>query len=135
MIGATKVDQERLSERIADYQNAVLQLEKALNRPYDEFIRDSVFQRFEFTYELGWKMLKLKLESEAVDAKTPKQVLQEALQAGLIADGNAWSSMQRQRNLTAHTYDEKLAISVYEFVASDGIALFTSLAELSRSWH
>ena len=128
------LDNERLGERVADYLSAFSQLEKALAQPYNEFIRDSVIQRFEFTYELSWKMLKLKLQGEGIEAKTPKQVFQEALQAGFIQDGNAWSSMQLQRNLTTHTYDEKLAVSVYDFIAAQGQFLFKSLAIMTTAW-
>lgn len=77
----------RLQERIADFAKALDRLEAALARPRDEFIRDSVIQRFEFTFELVWKMLKLRLEAEGIEARTPREVLQESLQAGLIADG------------------------------------------------
>jgi nucleotidyltransferase substrate binding protein (TIGR01987 family) len=83
------MDYERLQARITDYLNALHQLEKAARQPEDEFIRDSVIQRFKFTYELAWKMLKLRLETEAIIAATARQVLQEALQAGFIHDGNA----------------------------------------------
>lgn len=105
------MDNERLLERITDYLKAYSQLEKATKQPLNEFIRDSVIQRFEFTYELAWKMLKLKLEQEGIIARTPKDTLQEALQAGFIDNNNAWSEMQKNRNLTTH--DETLANQVY----------------------
>lgn len=128
------METERLTERIVDYLKAVTQLEKAAARPKDEFIRDSVIQRFEFTHELAWKMLKLKLEDEGLIVKTPKETMQEALQAGLIEDGNLWSDMQKMRNLTSHTYREQLAEEVYAFVVTQGLPLFRALAEKSSSW-
>jgi len=128
------MDTKRLQERIEEFFKALAQLRKAAAMPKDEFIRDSVIQRFEFTYELAWKMLKLRLEAEAIDAKTPKQTLQEALQAGFIADGNAWSELQRNRNLTSHTYDETLADNVYDYVVRSGVGLFEQLAEQAASW-
>ena len=91
------MDSERLNERISDYHKALLQLEKAVLHPKDEFIRDSVIQRFEFTHELAWKMLRLRLESEGILVKTPRETMQEALQAGFIVDGNLWSDMQKMR--------------------------------------
>jgi nucleotidyltransferase substrate binding protein (TIGR01987 family) len=57
-------------------------LAKAVARPLDEFMRDSVIQRFEVAYALAWKMLELRLEQEAMAVSTPRQVLQAALQAG-----------------------------------------------------
>lgn len=128
------MDRERLVERIEEYLKALSQLEKALAQPKDEFIRDSVIQRFEFTHELAWKMLKLKLEAEGLSARTPRETLQEALQAGLTEDGNLWTDMQKMRNLTSHTYREKLADDVYAFVGAQALPLFRQLATKCRTW-
>ena len=56
------------------------------------------------------------------------------LKAGLIEDGNGWSELQKMRNLTTHTYDEDLAIEVYEHVKHYGIALFKALAQQVTIW-
>lgn len=128
------MDPERLNERIDDYLNALLQLEKAARQPKDEYLRDSVIQRFEFTHELAWKMLKLRLEQEDIFAKTPRETLQAALQAGMIEDGNAWSDLQKMRNLTSHTYNEVLADDVYEFITGQGVQLFQHLAGKAATW-
>ncbi|MGL4767659.1 MAG: HI0074 family nucleotidyltransferase substrate-binding subunit [Formosimonas sp.] len=126
--------QSRLNERIADYQRAYAQLSKALAQPEDEFIRDSVIQRFEFTYELAWKMLKLRLTLDGIDAKTPRETLQESLQAGFITDGNGWSELQLYRNRTSHTYDLNLAQTVYQFIQTHGIKRFDELAAQASTW-
>ena len=128
------MDAERMDERIADYLKALGQLEKAANQPKDEYIRDSVIQRFEFTHELAWKMLKLRLESEDIFVKTPRETMQAALQAGLIEDGNAWSDLQKMRNLTSHTYNEDLADDVYTYIVEQGVKLFQQLAEKAVQW-
>jgi len=49
----------RLAAFIRSFQKAHQQLMKALVHPKDEFVRDSAIQRFEFTFELFWKILKL----------------------------------------------------------------------------
>ena len=128
------MDSERLQERIAEYLRALAQLQKAALQPKDEFMRDSVIQRFEFTHEQAWKMLKLRLEAEQIMVNTPRETWQQALQAGLIEDGNAWSEAQKQRNLTSHTYDEALAESVYRYVLQAGLPLFRKLAVEAETW-
>lgn len=128
------MDVERLQERVSDYLKAVAQLEKAVNRPKDEYVRDSVIQRFEFTHELAWKMLKLRLEQEDIFAKTPRETMQAALEAEFIVDGNAWTDLQKMRNLTSHTYNEELAEEVYVFVVQQGVLLFQQLAQKAMSW-
>lgn len=125
---------ERLSERSADFLKASARLSEACAQPFDSFIRDSVIQRFEFCWELAWKTLKLRLEFLGVIAANPRDVFKEALVAGLIHDGNAWSEAQRMRNLSSHTYDEKLAEQVYEFVKNKGDILFQDLAREVNAW-
>ena len=128
------METERLSERLSGYRHALSQLEMATQQPKDEFVRDSVIRRFVFTHELAWKILRLRLEREGVVVKTPRETIQEALQAGLIEDGNLWTDMQKMRNLTSHTDKEKLADDVYGFVVGQGLELFRKLAETSKSW-
>lgn len=128
------MDSGRLEERVSDYLKALSQLEKAGSQPKDEYLRDSVIQRFEFTHELAWKMLKLRLEQEDVFARTPRETLQASLEAGFIEDGNAWSDLQKMRNLTSHTYNEELAEEVYSFVVAQGVTLFRQLAQKAVTW-
>jgi nucleotidyltransferase substrate binding protein (TIGR01987 family) len=128
------MDAERMEERISDYLKAFGQLEKAAKQPKDEYLRDSVIQRFEFTHELALKMLKLRLEQEDIFAMTPRETMQASLQAGFISDGNAWSDLQKMRNLTSHTYNEDLADEVYSFVVGQGVGLFRQLAQKAVLW-
>ena len=128
------MDIERLNERIADFLKGVHQLERAVAEHFSEFTRDATIQRFEFCYELAWKMLKLRLEQEGISALTPRQALREALQAALIEDGNVWSEIQRYRNLTSHTYDEKLADEVYAFISQLALGRFQALAREAETW-
>ena len=81
------MDQQRLRRRIRDFQQAVFRLEQACLQEENEFIRDSVIQRFEFCYELAWKMLKLKLEDEGFEVNTPKGTIRAAVSSVLIPDG------------------------------------------------
>jgi nucleotidyltransferase substrate binding protein (TIGR01987 family) len=125
---------KRLTERSQDFLSALARLEEALAQPEDSFLRDATIQRFEFTYELAWKAIKLWLETKDITTLNAKDTLQAALEQGLLQDGNGWSELHRMRNLTSHTYDLAQAIRVYNFVKSDGIHLFSSLAESVRSW-
>lgn len=44
-----------------------------------------------------------------------------------ILMNNAWSELHMQRNLTSHTYDQKLAESVYVYLKERGLQLFIDL--------
>ena len=51
---------------LTSLRKALTSLEKAIHRhlqdPEDEEVRDSVIQRFEYSYELCWKMLSKELK-------------------------------------------------------------------------
>ncbi|MDD5295515.1 MAG: HI0074 family nucleotidyltransferase substrate-binding subunit [Rhodocyclaceae bacterium] len=128
------MDSARLEQRKADLIQAVERLGEACAQPFSSFIRDSVIQRFEFSWELAWKALRLRLQQVGVEALNPRDVFREALAMGLIRDGNGWSEAQKMRNLTSHTYDEKLADEVYAYVTGVGLVLFRQLAESAAAW-
>ena len=60
--------------------------------------------------------MKRLLAREGLDARTPRETLQGAYQAGWIADETAWLDMLRARNETSHAYDEALARAICERV-------------------
>ena len=85
----------------------------------DDMLRDSVIQRFEYTYELCWKMLKRRLEMdapspEAIDAMSYRDMIREGAERGLIDEPVAWFDYRQKRNLTTHTYNEDVAQEVYQ---------------------
>jgi len=85
----------------------------------DDMLRDSVIQRFEYSYELCWKMLKRRLEMDvpspgAVDAMSFREMIREGAERGLIDDPVAWFNYREKRNLTSHTYDGEVARDVYQ---------------------
>lgn len=128
------MDIQRFTERADAFVRAAAHLTEACEQPFNSFIRDSVIQRFEFCWELAWKILKLRLEMVGIEVLTPRDVFQESLSKGLIRDGNAWSEAQKMRNLTSHTYDEKLADTVYHFLVNQGQLLFKELAQDVATW-
>jgi len=74
---------------------------------------DATIQRFEFTVELFGKLLKHILESKGVQVQYPKDILKEAYKGYLIDNEEQWLQMLKDRNLTSHTYDEKLAHIIF----------------------
>jgi len=108
---------------LTSLEKALTSLERAIERakknPQDEEVRDSVIQRFEYSYELSWKMLKRQLEIDSpvpasIDAMDFKSMIRESAQRGLLENPEAWFEYRRQRNITSRAYDEKKAIRVYE---------------------
>lgn len=125
---------ERLRDARQLFSAALVRLEDALARPQDEYLRDSVIQRFEFCFELAWKAMKLWLAARQLDVRNPRDALKEAHTQGLIGDGHRWSELHRYRNLTVHTYRLETAVEVHAFIRDHAPALFRELrAALERT--
>lgn len=114
-----------MSPNYSEYINAVKRLEEALAQPKNEFIRDSVIQRFEFCIELAWKSAK---KSMGTQTSSPKDVIREMAQSSYIENIDLWLRAIDMRNLSSHTYKEDLAEQVYRFV----ISFFPELKSLSE---
>ena len=79
-------------------------LKKALQQPKNEYVRDAVIQRFEYTFELTWKTLKRYLETiQPVLEFNIKELFREAGKQGLIESVEDWMGYLRARNQTSHT--------------------------------
>jgi nucleotidyltransferase substrate binding protein (TIGR01987 family) len=120
-------------------KNALQSLDLALAKEKDEFIRDSVIQRFEFTYELSWKFLSrhlaLDLGSDAVDKLLRRDLYRTAAEKGLIKDSTTWFEYHTARNTTSHTYNVSIAEQVYEVAqefSSDAHFLLDKLVEIHK---
>lgn len=114
-----------MSPNFSEYTNAVSRLKEAISQPKNEFIRDSVIQRFEFCVELAWKSAK---KSMGTQTSSPKDVIREMAQSSYIDNIELWLRAIDMRNLSSHTYKEDLAEQVYGFVCSF-YPEFESLAE------
>ncbi len=99
----------------AEFKRAVDRLHEALQQPFDEFIRDSVIQRFEFSIEIAWKTAKKVM---GTPTSAPKDIIREMAQNGYIQDVGVWLRAVDMRNLSSHTYKEDLAKTVFQFVQS-----------------
>lgn len=91
--------------------------------------REGVTQRFEYTFELSWNVLKDRLEYDgvAITPVTPRQVIREAYQAKLIDDCETWMDMLTDRNLMSHTYDSERFEAVVRNIHSRYLAILDAL--------
>lgn len=78
----------------------------------DDLDRDGVIQRFEHTFELVWKTLKISLEKMGLRATSPKDIFRIAAREGFIADPKVWFVFLELRNLASHVYREEYAKKV-----------------------
>ena len=99
-------------------QQAIAALKQMVEKPMqdDRSNVDACIQRFEFTIELFWKLLRRILETKGIIVVYPKDVLRAAFSGQLIDHETQWLSMLNDRNQTSHTYNEKLADEIYQHI-------------------
>lgn len=80
----------------------------------DDIIRDSLIQRFEFTYELTHKTLRefMKYLGVTLENSFPRTIFKKAYVNNLISDDKVWINLLEDRNSTSHIYNENLADEV-----------------------
>ena len=97
------------------YQKAVERFEEILKQEKNDIVRDSAIKRFEFTFDLSWKLIKAFLEEEkGLKCVSPKECFKEAYHQKLIDYDEFWLKMADWRNEAVHTYGEKFADAFYE---------------------
>lgn len=86
----------------------------------DEIIREGLIQRFEYTHELAWNVMKdFLLDVGGIKAIGSKDATREAFKVELIKDGDVWMEMIKSRNKTSHTYNENTAHEIYSKIIHD----------------
>ena len=104
----------------------------------DLITRDSMIQRFEYTYSISLKMIKRYLSSgafvfENIDGMTFNEMIRHANKMGILHSNlEKWDNFRQKRNLTSHTYDEKIAqdvVSIIEDFALEAKFLLDKLKE------
>ena len=76
--------------------------------------------------------MKAHLAYEGFEANSPRSSIREGFKTQLVEDAAAWLDMLEQRNLAAHTYDEKMAEKLYRRIKEDFfplLAQFKSVME------
>lgn len=59
----------------------------------------------------------------------PRDVLQGAFAAGILADGEVFMQMLRDRNLTTHIYKKEMAAQIYDRIKNAHAAALRGLIE------
>ena len=131
---AVTIEQIRLKKE--KYHHAFLRLQTALEKDADadDMYLDATIQRFEFCFELAWKLMKAVLEYEGIEANSPRSCIREGWKQGLISNAEAWLEMMEKRNLSSHTYDENVAREIYHDVKERYVGLLEALDQMMNDW-
>jgi len=104
---------KRWTARLQQYRKAMQQLRPAINKPdYSDLERAGLIQIFEYTFELGWKLMQDYNREVGYEVRSPRESIQQAVLSELINehDGYGWLDALKDRNLFAHTYDEQKSV-------------------------
>ena len=108
----------RWEQKLNSYRKALSRLAEVVNvmkvRQLNDFEADGLIQRFEFTFELAWKLMKSYADYQGTDKEImgSRDAVRWAFENKLIVDSDVWMEMIKRRNDTSHNYDEDTAADV-----------------------
>lgn len=99
---------------------------------------EGLVQRFEYTFELSWKVLQDLLLYKGYEFMLgPNGTMKMALEDGLITDHDGWRKMAKSRNTLSHVYDEEEVRPIVKLIYTDYAPLLkvldTKLGLLSQN--
>ena len=132
----------RWQQRFNNYRKALAKLTQAvellseqINREeaVDELLQEGLIQRFEYTHELAWKVMKDYAEYQGyTDVRGSRDAIRKALEMGLIDDRH-WMETIEDRNLTVKNYDNEVAAEIYENIMQIYHPLFLAFSQKMQS--
>lgn len=124
----------RWQQRFQNFEKAFKLLEDAVlqSRESDlnELEEQGLIQRFEFTHELAWNVIKDYFEYQGNTSITgSRDASREAFNRGLIEDGEGWMEMIKSRNQSSHTYNEEVADRIIQKIINNYYFLFLAFKQ------
>jgi nucleotidyltransferase substrate binding protein (TIGR01987 family) len=124
----------RWKQRFSNYKKALATLKNAIelaaSRELTDLEKQGMIKSFEFTFELAWNVMKDFLEEHGITGIIgSKDAVRHAFNKELIEDGQVWMNMIKDRNLAAHSYDEKTAEDLAASIKGNYYNLLAVFAE------
>ena len=110
---------EKLKLRSETAIKALKTLEEIVDEPYSTIVRDASIKRFEYSFDIFWKLIKDYLRvQEGIECASPKSCFREAFKVGILSEEETVKilEMTDDRNLSTHTYDEEAIEEIYQKV-------------------
>lgn len=120
---------DELKYSIEQFNKTLSRLNAGIKKAKDQLDNDGVIQRFEFTFELLWKTLRLFLLDEGIITKSPKEALKETFRFGLIKDEEIFLDMLEDRNQTSHIYSEEISKEIVLRIKKFYLSKLTKLSK------
>ena len=107
----------RWKQRSSNFEKALSRLSEvvAIKGNLSDLEKEGLIQRFEFTHELSWNVMKDFLIYDGVqDVIGSRSATREAFNKNIISEGQIWMDMIESRNKTSHTYINTILETEYE---------------------
>lgn len=125
--------EQRFSNFISAFEQLQQAVELASTRPLSKLEKQGLIQAFEFTHELAWNVLKDYFSEQGNNSITgSKDAAREGFNRGLILDGTVWMEMIKSRNLTSHTYNEKVAEDIVMKITNNYFKAFEEFKQIMK---
>jgi nucleotidyltransferase substrate binding protein (TIGR01987 family) len=112
----------RWKQRFQNFCDAFAHLKNAVTKVKNpsDLEKEGTIQRFEFTHELAWKVMKDFLEYDGISGiNGSRSATREAFNKGIISNGQIWMDMIESRNKTVHTYLEEILEKEYKLIVEN----------------
>lgn len=97
-----------------DEKEFEIQSDKDIKEVLEEIIKEGLIQRFEYTYEMAWNVMKdYALYQGNSELAGSRDAIRYAFSTNLIKNGEMWMDMMKSRIKTSHTYNEETANEIY----------------------
>lgn len=123
----------RWIQRFENYRRALRRLEKGVEivdhkldseKEIDDLLKEGLIQRFEYTHELAWKVMKDYAEYQGYnDIRGSRDAIRKSFEMDLISD-KRWMESIEDRNLTSHNYDDETAEEITSNIKNVYFPLF-----------
>ena len=95
------------------------------NEIFTEMLKEGLIQRFEYTHELAWNLMKdYAFYQGNSSVGGSRDATREAFSLKLISDGDVWIDMIRSRNKTSHTYNEEIVNEIVHKILNQYMMAF-----------
>lgn len=124
---------QALELKLKKFQKSLLTLEEAINAEENDLKQDAIIKRFEYNFELCWKIVKIFLNKQfGVDIFSPKGCFRELRKNKLFSDGETeiFLKMIDDRNEVIHTYNEDFAKELCQKIKKDYFGLLKKVYDL-----
>lgn len=133
--GSIVTNESKLKYKLSNFEKVLSKLDDSLKKDpnLDDLYLDGTIKRFEFVFELSWKLMKGYLEYNGIEVNSPRESFRQAFKNSILDNATDWIKMMEDRNRTSHTYNLDTAWEIYGKIKSDYIYLFKKFYELIKS--